>query len=340
MKGDEIVTDLPRLTVVVLTYNSAATIGECLDSLVSQEHQEFDVVVVDDDSVDETLSVVSEYSARMKITTVRNGAHNIPRGRNIGIAAAQTDIVAFLDSDDCATPAWTRTIVDTFRAHPEAVLIGGRLMPAYRTRVAHAIAVNDDAIRRLFPSDLLHFSAGNSALNIQLLQGVRYDEDFKFGEDLDLASRVAHLGTRRYVPEMMVRLHSRGTFSQYARQMYQYGLMKVWVSFAARSFRWLDFVPLALLLGGIGASLALLAWWPLLLNVPFALAEALFVVFLQRCPVRVAVLTFPAWLVKNLSWSAGIASGLVVLATDPGARRIVRGMRRGGIANECCHRTE
>lgn len=323
-----IVTDLSRLTVVVLTYNSGDTIGECLDSLASQRYQDFEVIIVDDDSVDETLTVVSEYSSRMKITVARNGAHNIPRGRNIGISTAQTDIVAFLDSDDCAAPDWTQVIMDAFRAHPDAVLIGGQLTPGYRTDVARAIAMNDDAIRRLFPSDLLHFSAGNSALNIKMLQGARYDEDFKFGEDLELATRVMSLGARRYVPEMIITIHSRETFREYAKQMYRYGFMKAWVSCAAGSFRWLDFVPLALLLGGVGASAALLTWWPLLLNIPFALAEAIFVACFQRCPARVAVLTLPAWLVKNLSWSAGIGCGLVALAVDPDARRIVSRMRR------------
>ena len=103
--------------------------------------------------------------------------------------------------------------------------------------------------------------------------------------------------------------------------------MKLWFSFASRSFRWLDFVPIALLVGGIGASLALRAWWPLLLNLPFALAEAIFVVFYQRCPVRIAALTFPAWLVKNLSWSTGIGCGLLALTVNANAQRLLRSKR-------------
>jgi cellulose synthase/poly-beta-1,6-N-acetylglucosamine synthase-like glycosyltransferase len=232
--------------------------------------------------------------------------------------------VAFLDSDDRAAPDWTQVVADTFREHPGVTLIGGQLTPAYRTATAHAIAANDHAIRRLFLGGLLQFCAGNSALNIEMLQGVRYNEEFKFGEDLELASRITGTHAKRYVPEMIIYQYSRETFREYAKQMYRYGFVKAWVSVAARSFRWLDYVPLALLLGGVGASLALLTWWPLLLNIPFALAEAIFVVCYQRCPPLVAALTFPAWLVKNLSWSAGIGCGLVALAVDANARRIVR----------------
>jgi glycosyltransferase involved in cell wall biosynthesis len=315
--------DSSRLTVVILAYNSGNTIGETLESLVCQRYQDFEVIVVDDDSVDETLSVVADYSSRIKISVVRNGTHNIPRGRNLGIEAAQNGIVAFLDSDDRAAPDWTQVVVNTFREHPEAVLIGGQLTPAHRTAVAHAISVNDHAIRRLFLGGLLQFCAGNSALNLELLQSVRYNEDFKFGEDLELASRIGD-GAKHYVKEMIIYQYSRETFRAYAKQMYRYGFVKAWVSVAARSFRWLDFVPLALLLGGAVASLALLTWWPLFLNIPFALAEAIFVVCYQRCPARVALLTFPAWVVKNMSWSAGIGWGMVALVVDGDARRIVR----------------
>lgn len=318
---------MAELTVIVLTYNSAATVGACLDSLVTQHCQDFELIIVDDDSVDDTLSIVSDYSSRMKISVVRNGSHNIPRGRNIGISSAQTNIIAFMDSDDYASPDWTRVIIATFREHPEVTLLGGSLEPAYRSNVAHAIALNDHAIRRLFLGGVLQFCAGNSAINIPMLQGRRFEEDFKFGEDLELASRITGPGAKRYVREMVIYQNSRETLAQYGKQMYRYGFVKAWFSVAARSYRWLDFVPLALLLGGVGASLALWTWWPLLLNIPFALAEAIFVICFQRCPPRIALLTFPAWLVKNLSWSAGIACGLLALAVNADARHLMRAQR-------------
>jgi len=142
-----------------------------MDSLVTQRCQDFAVVVVDDDSTDETLAIVDGYSSHLKISVVRNGSHNIPRGRNIGISSARTDIVAFMDSDDYAAPDWIQAIIDTFCEHPEVVLIGGELRPAYRTHVGHAIALNDHAIRRLFLTGELQFCTANSALNREKLQG-------------------------------------------------------------------------------------------------------------------------------------------------------------------------
>jgi glycosyltransferase involved in cell wall biosynthesis len=316
----------PGLTVVILTYNSAATLGGCLDSLVCQADRDFGVVVVDDDSTDETLAIVASYSSRLRITVTRNGSHVIPRGRNIGLTASQTSVVAFIDSDDRADPGWTRAIGTAFRDNPGIAMISGVLVPAYRTRIAQAIALNDDAIRRLFGS-IVQVSAGNCAINRDISPDVFFDEDFRFAEDLELASRIGARHQWKHIPSMRVQLYSRETFGQYARQMYRYGFMKQYFSFTARTYRWVDYVPLALLIGSGLAGLALQSWWPLLLIVPFSLLEALFVICYQRCPATVAALTTPAWLVKNLSWSCGIAHGLVALAADRDTRRLLRAKR-------------
>lgn len=319
-------TDTPGLTAIILTYNSAATIGACLEALVHQHYKDFDVLIIDDDSTDETLLIVTGYSTQLRLSVMRNGSHNIARGRNIGISSARTDLVAFVDSDDCAASGWTQAIVDAFVKYPETSLISGELMPAYRTSAAQAIALNDYAVRRLFHGGVMKFCAGNCAINRNVLDA-RFDEDFKFAEDLELAARVEGRYARRIVPDMVVRYYSRETFGQYAKQMYRYGFMKSWFSFAACSFSWTDFVPLALLVGGIAGALVLRSWWPLLLNLPFALAEAIFVVCYQRCPIRVAALTFPAWLIKNLAWSSGIGHGLLALTIDGNARHMLRSKR-------------
>jgi glycosyltransferase involved in cell wall biosynthesis len=320
-------TGMPGLTVVVLTYNSAATIGACLDALVRQEYKDFDVVVVDDDSTDETLSITSGYSANLRLSVTKNGSHNIPRGRNIGIDYSYTELVAFVDSDDLAADDWTRVMVETFREHPDTALIVGDLVPAYRTSVAHAIALNDDAVRQLFGSGLIMFGVGNSAINRKVLPDVRFNEDFRFAEDLEFVAQVNEHYAWRYVPGMKIHHYSRETFAQYAKQMYQSGYTKMHFSFAARSYRWLDFVPIALLVGGGMAGLVLRSWWLLLGNLPFALAEALFVVCYQRCTARIAALTFPAWVVKNLCWSYGLIHGLVTLTLDGDVRRLLRSKR-------------
>jgi glycosyltransferase involved in cell wall biosynthesis len=326
------VTSAPGLSVVILSYNSASTIGHCLESLVNQCNQDFEVVLVDDDSTDDTVTIADGFSSSLRLSVVRNGSHSIPHGRNIGLSRSQAPLVAFLDSDDSAAPDWTQVIADSFKENPDVACLAGDLVPSYRTKTAHAIALNDHAIRRVVNGKAGQFFAGNSAINRAVFEDARFDEDFRFAEDLELMARVSLGGGWLYVPAMKVNYFSRDTLRQYAIQMRNYGFMKVYFGYYARVYRSVDFIPLALLIGGAVASLVTLTWWPVLLIIPFSFAEALATIVLERCAPQIAVRSFPAWLVKNVAWSLGILSGAISLAADPAIRRLLRSKRLAALS--------
>ncbi len=314
----------PGLTVAVLTCDSARTLGSCLESLAGQDDPDFDVLVVDDDSMDATLAVAAGYTARLRLSVARNGSHLIPRGRNIGLAASRTPLVAFVDSDDRAAPGWTAAIRAAFGADPRLALASGVLVPAYRTAVAQAIALNDDAVRRLASRGRPQFSAGNCAINREVLPGPVFDEDFRFAEDLELAARLQATAPWAHVPGMRVHHYSRDTFRGYARQMWRYGAMKHHYAVTSGRYRGVDYLPLALLLGSGLAAAVLETGWPLVTIVVLSGLEALFVLGYQRCPPRAALLSWPAWVVKNVAWSGGLAWAVAALAARPAARRRLR----------------
>jgi glycosyltransferase involved in cell wall biosynthesis len=95
----------PRLSVVVPTYNRAGDLRRCLDSLVAQARTDFEVLVCDDGSTDDTASVVGDFSSRLDLRYLPDANWGGPaRPRNRGIAAARCAYVAFLDSDDWWAP--------------------------------------------------------------------------------------------------------------------------------------------------------------------------------------------------------------------------------------------
>jgi glycosyltransferase involved in cell wall biosynthesis len=315
----------PALSIVVLTYNSALTIQTCLDSLVNQEFADFETIVVDDDSNDDTVSVVSRYADRLRLSIVPNGSHNIPKGRNIGLDHSASDFVAFLDSDDAATVGWTKAIVKAFVDQPDLALIGGPLLPANRKLRAQAIGINDATVNHLIARGVMRYAAGNCALNRRILPGKAFDEEFRAAEDLELVARVQRHFLCSYEPDMQIFHTSRDSFRAYAQQMYRYGHMKMYFSFYERSYRFIDFIPLlVMLLSVVAAATTAAPWWVVLSIVPFSLAESLFVVAYRRCRPSIAVFTFPAWLTKNVAWSVGVGHGLFVLTIDRKTRRHLR----------------
>ena len=98
----------PAVTVIIPMYNTEKYIGECLQSLVNQTFQNFDVIVVNDCSTDNSVAeaekFLPKFEGRLKIKTLpkNTGASAVPK--NTGIQMARSKYVTFCDSDDYLTP--------------------------------------------------------------------------------------------------------------------------------------------------------------------------------------------------------------------------------------------
>ena len=96
---------LPRISVVIPTYNRSRELDRCLNSLVNQTYQNFEVIVCDDGSTDNSKSVVNSYIDKLDLAYLYSENFGGPaRPRNLGIHAATSPYIAFLDSDDWWAP--------------------------------------------------------------------------------------------------------------------------------------------------------------------------------------------------------------------------------------------
>lgn len=95
-----------RVSVIIPTYNRHALLMQALDSVFSQTVQAHEILVVDDGSTDATLERLKPLHASNKIRLIESGHSGMPgRARNLGVAEAGGDLVAFLDSDDLWMPS-------------------------------------------------------------------------------------------------------------------------------------------------------------------------------------------------------------------------------------------
>ncbi len=115
----------PRVSVVVCTYNGARTIRDCLKGLGRLEYPDYEVIVVDDGSTDRTAAIAREYDCRLISTENRGLAH----ARNVGLAAATGEIVAYLDDDASPDPRWLTYLAATFLTTSHAAVGGPNIAP-------------------------------------------------------------------------------------------------------------------------------------------------------------------------------------------------------------------
>lgn len=112
---------MPLVSVVVPAYNVADTIVETIRSIQNQTFRDFELIVINDGSTDNTLEVLDTIDEpRMKVFSYENGG--LPEARNRGIDRAQGELITFIDADDLWTPDKLELQVAALQNHPEAGL--------------------------------------------------------------------------------------------------------------------------------------------------------------------------------------------------------------------------
>ncbi|MBA5690089.1 glycosyltransferase family 2 protein [Rugamonas apoptosis] len=104
-------------SVIIPLYNKAPFIEAAIASILAQQHQAFEIIVVDDGSQDEGPALVRAIAdPRLRLIQIPNGG--VANARNVGIAHARGELVCFLDADDWYRPAYLATQVAMAQRHP------------------------------------------------------------------------------------------------------------------------------------------------------------------------------------------------------------------------------
>ena len=110
----------PLVSVIIPTYNRGWILTEALDSVRAQDFKDYELIVVDDGSTDNTREILDTYEK--DIIVLRQSNKGVSAARNRGIAEAAGQLVAFLDSDDLWLPRKLSRQVDFYKLNPTAVI--------------------------------------------------------------------------------------------------------------------------------------------------------------------------------------------------------------------------
>jgi glycosyltransferase involved in cell wall biosynthesis len=108
---------MPRISVIIPTYNRAAYLDEAIQSVLAQTFEDWELIVVDDGSTDATAEVAAKYSG--KITYKRQANAGACAARNLGLACASGEYISFLDSDDRMLPNNLADLLAVLEQHPQ-----------------------------------------------------------------------------------------------------------------------------------------------------------------------------------------------------------------------------
>ncbi len=217
-------TDWPRVSVVVCSYNGAATIRDCCQGLLALDYPEYEVIVVDDGSADGTAAIASEYGFRVFSTENRG----LSSARNTGWQVATGEIVAYIDDDASPDPHWLKYLATAFRQGGYAAVGGPNIPPLDSCPTAACVAHATGNPRHVLLSDreAEHIPGCNSAFRRDALEAVGgFDPQFRVaGDDVDICWRIRERGWRLgFSPAAMVWHRRRDSIRAYWHQQRGYG---------------------------------------------------------------------------------------------------------------------
>jgi len=209
----------PFISVIVLAWNGAAYIEDCLESLVAQDYPAFEVLVVDNGSTDDTPDIVTQRFPQVRL--IRNHRNlGFAAGNNVGLAAAGGDLLVLLNVDTQVHAGWLAALADAF-ADPSVGIAGCKLLYPDGT-IQHAggfvygprgeaehlgrYAPDDGRFGELADVEFVT-GAALAICRIALDQIGLLDEGFSpiYYEDIDWCYRVRAAGWRVvYVPQAVV----------------------------------------------------------------------------------------------------------------------------------------
>jgi glycosyltransferase involved in cell wall biosynthesis len=218
----------PKISVVVPTYNAARTLDDCLNSLLKLRYPDYEVIVVNDGSTDDSDSITRRYP--FKVITTRN--QGVSAARNEGLRAASGEIIAYIDSDARADPDWLSYVANTY-LESDVVGVGGpNLVPDEDNWVAKCVYRAPGGPTQVMLDDRSaeHIPGCNMSFRKWALEEIDgFDPIFtKAADDVDICWRLLERGYRiGFSPSAIVWHHRRPSVKAYWQQQAGYGESEV-----------------------------------------------------------------------------------------------------------------
>lgn len=182
-------------SVVISLYNKSKSVARTIESVLSQTHTDFELVIVNDGSTDDSLKVVSGIrDDRIRIISTEN--RGVSAARNTGVSAASSNLVAFLDADDYWEPSFLMTQAALIDAFPEAALYGCNYADVSNGQIkAYNQGMGDSFCG--YVEDYFGTSHGDLYCSSSVIVRKRaiesvggFDERIRYAEDMDLWYRL------------------------------------------------------------------------------------------------------------------------------------------------------
>jgi GT2 family glycosyltransferase len=183
---------MPKVSVIIPTYNRYKFLSEAIESVLNQQYQDYELIVVDDGSTDDTAQIAQKYNS--KISYIYQENRGVSAARNRGLACSSGEYLCFLDSDDVWQPGKLKTQVEFMERHLEY-----QISYTDEVWIRNGVRVNQRRKHRKYGGWILPYCLPLciiSPSSVMIKRGLfdvvgKFDESLPACEDYDLWLRIA-----------------------------------------------------------------------------------------------------------------------------------------------------
>lgn len=185
---------MPLVSVVVPVYNAEKYLHRCVDSILAQSYAKFELILVDDGSLDNSGTICDEYAAKdSRIRAIHKKNGGVSSARNTGLNAARGKYISFVDSDDWISVDFLENAMSVCEEKHLDIYMGGFSWVGdsgvqKSVCIPHTI---DAALRALTESEYIQLlsnsyisSAWGNVIRRSFIGSLRFEDNMSFGEDL------------------------------------------------------------------------------------------------------------------------------------------------------------
>ena len=195
----------PLVSIVLPMYNAAEYIKECVDSILMQTYSDFELLIIDDGSTDDSMEILEKYDDQ-RIRLIKN-EHNFIASLNLGLKESRGKYIARMDADDKMKPHRLKMQVKTMESNPEIAFSSSYMQLMGGTDIYNA-GIQGEIIH-LKPMLLVgnFVSHPTTMIRKEFIEthNLAYKTDYPYAEDYKLWTEIAICGGRLYVvPEALI----------------------------------------------------------------------------------------------------------------------------------------
>lgn len=202
---------LPKVSIIMSVYNGADYIEETLKSIFAQEYKNFELIIIDDASTDNTVEVINKFQDPRLILKINKENKRLAYNLNIAISMATGKYLARMDADDICLKKRLTKQVEFLESHPEVFVVGGfaKQFGDMKKLMIYPLTHEEIKASLLFENCLCH----PAVMYRNKPELIKYDPVFKASQDYELWVRLIWHQKFANIPEIILnyRIHQKQT---------------------------------------------------------------------------------------------------------------------------------